>query len=186
MKKFKFVSFKDKAGGEFVLEIDNIPLLYDYHKKYYGNLVKEYFDEFSEMKPEDIRNWEKWKSSFARSIAAVAPIFGSMMAAADHLEREGLNNKLRDIKEQGKIYCADNYCYFTTEDEPIVVLEKSEMLYPQYGVEDIRIIKWAKNGDHYYAKIGKYVVIDGVQKWDNHDEAYECALKFFKEIEDYE
>jgi len=57
-------------------------------------------------------------------------------------------------------------------------IERKELIFPITSEKDIRIIKW-NNGIHYYAKIGNQdVVWKRKQKWDSHEEAYECA-KFY-------
>ena len=63
---------------------------------------------------------------------------------------------------------------------------KDELEYPEpdtYTVNDIRYIQW-KDGSHWYAKIGKYDVVDenGNQKWDKYNDAIVAAYKFLKTL----
>ena len=116
--KYKFVSFKDLADGEFTLEIDNSKMLFDYHKKYFSNIIDEYLKELITKEPDEITNWENWDSSFGQSVAALVHICGSLIEAASYIEKESLKTKLKLLQEEGKIYCQDNYGFFTTEDNP--------------------------------------------------------------------
>ena len=52
-----------------------------------------------------------------------------------------------------------------------------------YTINDIRYIQW-KDGSHWYAKIGKYDVVDenGNQKWDKYNDAINAAEKFLKTL----
>ena len=49
--------------------------------------------------------------------------------------------------------------------------------------KDIRYIQW-KDGSHWYAKIGKYDVVDenGNQKWNTRNEAINAAYSFLKTL----
>ena len=179
---YKFVSFKELKGGRWVLEITDGEMLNEYHKKYFGHIITEHLNELKTKEEGDVQNWEKWDTSFGRAVAALAPTYGSMINAATHLENDFFKTKAKDLLREGKIYCDDDYTYFTTNKEPISTIEKNKMVYPQYSIEDIRIINWGEHGKHFYAKIGNYdVVVDDLQKWDSHDEAYEYAVKFLKE-----
>lgn len=180
---YKFVSFKDLKSGRWVLEISDGKMLNDYHEKYFTHIIKEHLNELKTKELGDIHNWEKWNTSFGRAVAALAPTYGSMISAATHLENDFFRSKAKDLRREGKIYCDDDYTYFTTDETPVHTIEKIEMIYPQYGIDDIRIINWGEHGKHFYAKIGNHDVVGvgDLQKWDSHDEAYEYAVKFLKE-----
>lgn len=63
---------------------------------------------------------------------------------------------------------------------------KDTLEYPEpeyYTDKDIRYIQW-KDGSHWYAKIGKYDVVDenGNQKWDKYNDAINAAYSFLKKL----
>lgn len=109
----------------------------------------------------------------------------SWIEAANKLEEETLQNRLKMFENGKLIYLKDGLTYTTFYNiEPEIEDEcyKVEMEFPKkdvYTIDDVRYIQW-KDGSHWYAKVGNIDVVDvfGNQKWDTKDEAIKWAKMF--------
>lgn len=93
--------------------------------------------------------------------------------------------KMAELILQGNtIYINQNggYMLDSCEYRKMGLVKSSELVFPQWTENDIKISCW-KNGQHYYAHIGVInVVIDGKQKWDSYSEAKEAAMSFLDKL----
>jgi hypothetical protein len=112
----------------------------------------------------------------------------SWVMAAHKLETETINGRLQLFDRGCTIYLNDGLTYFSPKDNVEYEDEcwKDSLEYPEpdtYTVNDIRYIQW-KDGSHWYAKIGKYDVVDenGNQKWDKYNDAINAAYSFLKTL----
>ena len=112
----------------------------------------------------------------------------SWVMAAHKLETEMINTRLNMFDNGKPIYLSSGLTLFTPNDEIKYQDEcwKDTLEYPEpehYTDSDIRYIQW-KDGSHWYAKIGKYDVVDekGNQKWNTRNEAINAAYSFLKTL----
>lgn len=105
--------------------------------------------------------------------------------AAVILENQTLNDRLNAFRKNNGIYLADNMKWFTDQENTgVEILEEkqlSEMEFPAeelFKYSDIRVMKWdipgmSIRGTHWYAKVGKYDVVDknGKMKWNTEQDA---------------
>lgn len=108
--------------------------------------------------------------------------------AADKLETEMINGRMQLFDRGCVQYLSDGLTSFSTKDNIEYDDEcwKDTLEYPEpeyYTDKDIRYIQW-KDGSHWYAKIGKYDVVDenGNQKWDKYNDAIKAAHAFLKTL----
>lgn len=112
----------------------------------------------------------------------------SWINTAHKLETETINGKLQLFDRGCTIYLNNGLTYFSPKDNVEYNDEcwKDVLEYPEpefYTYKDIRYIQW-KDGSHWYAKIGKYDVVDenGNQKWNTRNEAINAAYSFLKTL----
>lgn len=112
----------------------------------------------------------------------------SWVMTAHKLETEMINTRLNMFDEGKPIYLSNGLTLFVPNDESKYQDEcwKDTLEYPEpehYTDSDIRYIQW-KDGSHWYAKIGKYDVVDenGNQKWNTRNEAINAAYSFLKTL----
>ena len=108
--------------------------------------------------------------------------------AAHKLETEMINGRIQLFDRGCVQYLSDGLTSFSTKDNIEYDDEcwKDTLEYPEpeyYTDKDIRYIQW-KDGSHWYAKIGKYDVVDenGNQKWDKYNDAIKAAHAFLKTL----
>ena len=98
-------------------------------------------------------------------------------------------NTMLNMFDKGKpIYLSNGLTLFVPNDESKYHDEcwKDTLEYTEpehYTDSDIRYIQW-KDGSHWYAKIGKYDVVDknGNKKWNTRNEAINAAYSFLKTL----
>ena len=112
----------------------------------------------------------------------------SWVMAAHKLETETINGRIQLFDRGCVQYLSDGLTCFSPKDTIEYDDEcwKESLEYPEpdtYTVNDIRYIQW-KDGSHWYAKIGKYDVVDenGNQKWDKYNDAINAAYSFLKTL----
>ena len=112
----------------------------------------------------------------------------SWIATASKLEKETINGRLQLFDRGCTIYLNNGLTCFSPKDNIEYEDEcwKDTLEYPEpefYTDKDIRYIQW-KDGSHWYAKIGKYDVVDedGNQKWNTRNKAINAAYAFLKTL----
>lgn len=128
-------------------------------------------------------------TSWAKAVEIYMQIWNlSWVMAAHKLETETINNRLNMFDNGCPLYLINGLTSFV----PNVTIDlqdecwKDTLEYPKpdtYTTNDIRYMQW-KDGSHWYAKIGKYDVVDenGNQKWNTRNEAINAAYVFLKTL----
>ena len=116
----------------------------------------------------------------------------SWVMTANKLETELINTRLNMFDNERPLYLSNGLTSFVHNEFINGTIKyqdecwKDTLEYPEpehYTDKDIRYIQW-KDGSHWYAKIGKYDVVDenGNQKWNTRNEAINAAYSFLKTL----
>lgn len=116
----------------------------------------------------------------------------SWVMTANKLETELINTRLNMFDNERPLYLSNGLTSFVHNEFINGTIKyqdecwKDTLEYPEpehYTYKDIRYIQW-KDGSHWYAKIGKYDVVDenGNQKWNTRNEAINAAYSFLKTL----
>jgi len=86
------------------------------------------------------------------------------------------SNILRLLNNGKKVAINNRGGYFDLDEKDIIEYITT------YTESDIDIFRW-NNGNHFYAKVGRFdVVIDGVVKWNTTEEAMRNAIIYLKQL----
>lgn len=166
------------------LKIDTVAKLIDYHQKTDGARYEGAMERL--LKGEDPREMAENTVDFQQRIKLMQDRnFKYMMAAVMKAEQingtvfdgfralkmEAGSNELRTLKEFGEIYF-NSAGGHTHGIEFTQFCRRSELIFPFYSKEDIRIKKYNNGGKHWYAFIGDMQIRDGDKlKWNTYEEA---------------
>jgi len=178
MKEYKFISLKDKKLNikyDYMLYCDSIELLIEHESIFQKAMIGSGINDlFSRSRYHANTQWR----SAIETIAKIKEM--SILDASCYLESKAIQGKLKALTKYGSILLRENgsYMILTANFEICDEVLTSKMVYPN-GDFTIRIIKW-EGGSHYYAKVGKFDVVDadGNQKWNSEYRAREEAEKF--------
>lgn len=184
MKRYNFVKIIGIVGEyPWMFECKHINDLMEHTERYMNTVIKAGVRDYFRS---SLKTSGHYKTFWANSMVQMASINNkSPMMAGHELENKILAGKIKTLLNHGTIYLRENGSYtILTKDMSIkdrLVMDK--MIYPNYTEEDIRITKWP-NGEHFYASIGNFDVVDesGNQKWDSESEAREHAMKYLKTL----
>lgn len=148
------------------------------------HLCKNYFGP-----GEDYIYIEHPTTPWAKAVEMYMPVWNmSWVMTANKLETVMMNARLNMFDNGRPLYLSNGLTLFEPNDTIKYQDEcwKDTLEYPEpefYTEKDIRYIQW-KDGSHWYAKIGKYDVVDenGNQKWNTRNEAINAAYSFLKTL----
>lgn len=176
---YKFVKIQDKSlpklDYDYMLYCTSFEQMLEHSEKYMGMHIKEGLEDYFQNRKYHATTM--WRSQ----IETLAEIKGTtVLNAATYLENKIFQGKLSTMNKFGNILLRENGSYTIFSDSYIILDEiiNEKMIYPT-GDYSIRVIKW-NNGTHFYAKVGKFDVVDkyGNQKWHSRTKATEKAEEF--------
>lgn len=101
----------------------------------------------------------------------------SLASTLSRLHQGRFECQMELLEEYGRFYINHNGGYFSAHD----IVELQVVKFNVWPDTAVKVTRWPK-GNHYYAKVGSLnVVVDGIQKWNTPEAAYEAAFKFMEE-----
>lgn len=183
--KFTFV-LKDKGTHNqgWWLRIQSMEELLDYLELTYptqsAKIIQNYLNDKSELA---VPNPE------SESLTQAVVLYGqknpgfTIYQAIAGFNSMRITHLVKNLEEYGTVYinCVGGST-FKYNDIEYAVVRRSNLVWPDYKEEDIRIKRF-EGGDHFYAYIGDVQVKQGtgndtIIKWDTYDEAYQAALSY--------
>jgi len=179
--KYRFVKLKDiKLNLEYtwMLECDSFEILQSHNEKCMHIVIEKGLADLFNKEPHHL------KTEWASGITQLQEITGdSLIKSAITLENNVIGGKIKAMFRFGSIYIRENGSYMVmhSDIEVMDVIERDELIYPQYTLKDIKITQW-KGGTHFYAKVGNVEVSDENDnyKWNTYSEAKKHAENFVK------
>ena len=174
MKRWKFC----KANGCWWLVINDLEQFLEYKdktsSKYGQALIYGIIDD-------DKSNKYKTLYDAAETKAKTNQV--SLVQGMSDLCYQMLTTQLNYILSGEELWFNENGGYNFGIHNVEAIVYKDKLLFPNYTEKDIRISRWGKNGQHYYAKVGEIEVkeiVNGevVMKWNTYDEALNKALAY--------
>lgn len=174
----------------YMLKLDSMEILTEYHKIVHAKLIKKGFDdhlgrirENAKRKYNVTGHWSSNPAIVIDHLIGAENIKGndiSLFGVLMKYESLLLSSKV-DALNKGRILYLRRSGVATPFGKGMIIEDtiiKDELSYPQEG--KIRIFKWPK-GKHYYATFdGEDVVWDGKQKWNTKDGATTYANLYRK------
>jgi len=180
--------------GGWWLKIDTVEKLVDYHQKTDGARYENAIDHF--FKGEDPRDMmenaidlqQRIKlmrdRNFKYMMAAVMKaeqINGTVLDGFRAMKMEAGFNELQTLKEFGAVYF-NSVGGHTHGIEFMQFCRRSELIFPFYSKEDIRIKRYENGGKHWYAFIGDMQIRDGNKlKWNTYEEAQRISERVWNQ-----
>ena len=174
------------ANGGWWLKLTTVDALMDYHQKVGTDRYADAFQMYMHQGHPDkilgnLSLAERIKMMndihFKRLQAAVIQAEngnGTILDGFRWLNIETGMKEMKDIKTYGAVYI-NRVGGSTGELEYTQFCRRTELVYPDFKVSDIRIKRF-EGGNHYYAYIGDMQVRNGYQqKWNCYDDAYHAA-----------
>ena len=175
--KYKFVQIDNRGWW---LKIDNCDTLCEYIKETFGVRKGKVFEDFVNHYNREDGTLSHAEYAETQGVLIYARNLNSTFPRALTLlyEEVGLN-MLHDIQDNGQIWVNSKGGYNSVfnEDMETQTIWRSELVFPEYKRDDIRI-KQFQGGTHWYAYIGDLQVKtnDGqTLKWNTYEEAYKHA-----------
>lgn len=179
---YKFIKIKCGRTGlisSWLLECNDIITLQEHNEKYMHNVIEDGIKDVFDV------NKKHLNTHYGKAIKKVSDTnCETLVETSIRLENIILNSKINSIIKFGHILLRENgsYTIHSDEDEIIEELLLKNLIYPNYTLDDIRIMQW-QGGVHYYAKIGNLdVYIDGKTKWNTHEMARKKAEEYFYKL----
>lgn len=181
--EYRFIKIQDitlpKLDYDYMLYCDSVELLLEHTKLYMDIHVKEGLEDYFQNNKN--HSTTIWRNQI-ESLSKIKQM--TVLDASTYLQNKVLLSKLKTIHNFGSILLSDRGTYMLLTEHYKIVDEVIShcMVYP-YGDYSIRIIQW-NGGKHYYAKVGKFDVVDkyGNQKWNSRFIANEKAEEFKCEL----
>ena len=152
----------------------------NYIKRKKEKIIQNYLNDKSEL---DVPHLE------SQSLTQAVVLYGqknpgfNIYQAIAGFNSMRITHLVNNLEEYGVVYinCVGGST-FKYNDIEYAVVRRSNLVWPDYKEEDIRI-KSFEGGDHFYAYIGDVQVKQGtgndtIMKWDTYDEAYQAALSY--------
>lgn len=177
---YRFIKIQDKEITsliyDYMLFCDDLPMLLEHTEKYTLNHIKEGLQDCFQNKSHHANTI--WRGNI-ETLAKIKET--TVIEASVYLENKIYQGKLKAIASHGNILLRENGSYMLYSEGRYNILDDvtlENMIYPE-GDYSIRIIKW-NGGSHFYAKVGKFDVVDGFgnQKWNTRLMAEYHAEKF--------
>lgn len=199
--KYTFVKLRMKSNGElypdWYLICDNIEKLDMYFNEIRVPLIPDAVEHINKNKSK-LRHFQNVLANNAQFLNLISEYFIINNKGCDipmeslplFIEVDRLKNQ-KDILQKGKILLLTSGLPYMVSNKEInndifeiaIRIDASEILFPIFNKDDVRITQWNEQG-HYYAKIGKLDVnLDGYSKWNSKIECENAIEKYIDKFE---
>ena len=169
---------------DWLLVIDNIIDLFDYHKNFLESQIPNAWDNLYKVQ----QHKAHLNSNLSILINFEAEHYNnkkSFIELTGVVSEKIFQTKKEAIDKYGKIYISKIGGFFphSKDIEVLDEFESNSVIFPNYSEEDIRVKQW-ENGTHWYAYVGDFQVITekDVRKWDSKLEALKEAKYYLYKI----
>ncbi len=162
---------------------DNKVDVYYFFEKYYQAIIKYGVNQYVRGNKDTY-----WGNTILRMTESPKYRDLSPCVISNQMENETYVNRCKSV-ENGEILLLnkDTMAYFCLVGHCVKIIQErivDNMVFPdeqKYDINDVVIKRW-DNGIHYYAKVGKYDIIDrlGQVKYNTYEEAYNECLRWLE------